>query len=241
MLDGTFNFRDVGGLPAGEGRVRRGVLYRSDALGGLTAAGLEMFARTPIGTVVDLRTQEEVDQRPDRLPGSREIELVHLPLLEGMARDAATRVPTLPGLYRQMAAHAGGTFARIAQYLTAEVDGRPEAVLVHCTAGKDRTGIAVAVLLDAAGADRDAILEDYASSGPNLAGEWAESMFARVRAMGVEVTPELEVLLAGSPVDAIDEALGWIDRERGGSAAYLAASGLSEPALETLRARLIDS
>ena len=95
-------------------------------------------------------------------------------------------------------------------------------MLVHCTAGKDRTGVAIALLLDAVGAERDAVVADYAASEANLSGAWADSMFAMIDAMGVPRTPTLDELIAATPPAAIEEALAWVDREHGGSAAYLA-------------------
>ena len=58
-------------------------------------------------------------------------------------------------------------------------------MLVHCTAGKDRTGVAIALLLDAVGAERDAVVADYAASEANLSGAWADRMFAMIDAMGI--------------------------------------------------------
>ncbi len=111
-------------------------------------------------------------------------------------------------------------------------------MLVHCTAGKDRTGVAVALLLDAVGAERDAVIADYSASEANLAGAWAARMFAMIDAMGVPRTPELDALIAATPPAAIEEALAWVEREYGGSAAYLRAGGLTEHELGALRSRL---
>ena len=95
---------------------------------------------------------------------------------------------------------------------------RCPAVLVHCTAGKDRTGVAIALLLDAVGAERTAVIGDYASSEANLSGAWAERMFTMIAAMGVPRTAALDELIAATPAAAIAEALAWVDREHGGSA-----------------------
>jgi protein-tyrosine phosphatase len=129
-------------------------------------------------------------------------------------------------------------FAELGRLVAA--DGQPQeaAVLVHCTAGKDRTGVAVALLLDAIGADRDAIIADYTSSEQNLSGEWAAGMFALLEMMGAPRTPQLDALIAATPSEAITEALDWVDREHGGSAAYLRSGGLTDRELAALRARL---
>lgn len=240
MLDGTYNFRDVGGLPAGAGRVRDGVLFRSDALSGLTAAGIEMLARSPIGTVIDLRSLEEIDENPDLLPQTRTIELIALPLLEGAARDAVAEATTLGALYAAMARTTGSCLVDLARLVLEERDGLADGILIHCAAGKDRTGFVIAVLLAAVGADREAIVADYAASQAHLSGEWAERAFDRVRASGVPLTPQLSALLAHSPAAAMADTLAYIDAEHGGADAYLRAHGLSADELTDLHDRLID-
>ena len=83
-IEGSFNFRDTGGMPlTSGGATRSGVLYRSDALSGLTPAGLEQVAATDIGVIVDFRTPMERMMAPDRLPATRAYRVVELALLEG--------------------------------------------------------------------------------------------------------------------------------------------------------------
>lgn len=257
-IDGLHNFRDTGGLPlAGGGESRRGVLFRSAALNGLTASGLEQLAATGIGVVVDFRTPHERLMAPNRLPASRPFEAIELSLLEGAMRQlaqqllrrdarptpeqvavAAASLPTLGNLYLGMLRHGAETFATLARLIAASRDDAPTAVLVHCTAGKDRTGIATALMLDAVGVEREAVVADYASSQDQLAGAWADAMVASVSAMGMPITPAMRTLLVGTPPTAIEQALAWTDAEHGGSAGYLMSAGLIEPELDGLRLRL---
>ena len=264
-IDGLHNFRDTGGIAlAGGGVVRSDVLFRSDALGALTPEGVEALAATPIGVVVDFRTPEERAMAPDRLPASRRVQLIELPLLEGAigqlagealssvdgTPDAAalaaamTRLPTLGDLYVGMLAHGAEAFAATARLVAAPaLDGRqphdePTAVLVHCTAGKDRTGVATALLLSAAGADREAVVADYAASAANLAGDWADGMLAMLTQFGIPLTPALETLVTGSPAEAIEQALDWVAAEHGDAGAYLQSGGLTDAELAALRERL---
>ncbi|MCC2031330.1 tyrosine-protein phosphatase [Microbacterium allomyrinae] len=262
MIEGLQNFRDTGGTPLdGGGATRSGVLYRSEALSALTPGGLDALAATDIGVIADFRTEVERGMAADRLPDSRPFRVVDLPLLEGaltgMAQQApkaddpnaadaaaaaiAAAVAQLPGLgdlYVSMLAGGAASFAALARLIAASTDDAPSAVLVHCTAGKDRTGVAVALMLDTAGADRDAVVADYASSAAHLAGAWADRMRAMVTAMGVPLTPTIDTLLTGTPAAAIEQALAWTD-ERGGAAAYLQSGGLTDSELEALRARLV--
>lgn len=262
LLEGSFNFRDVGGLPLTAGGVTRsGVLYRSDALSGLTAHGLEELADTAIGVIVDFRTPLERMMAPDRLPSTRPFRVVELALLEGALTglaqqamqattqggdpdaaaaavgDALAQLPSLGDLYISMLTHGAESFAELAR-LVAGGSGDESATLVHCTAGKDRTGVAIALLLDAVGVARDAIVADYAASEANLSGAWADGMFAMIGAMGVPRTASLDALIASTPPEAIEQALAWVEREHGGAAAYLRTGGLAETELSALRTRL---
>ena len=99
------------------------------------------------------------------------------------------------------------------------------AVLVHCTAGKDRTGVAIALLLDAVGADRSAVIDDYASSEANLAGAWAERMFAMIAAGRPACTGAGGARRGNARCCDHRGAARWVDREHGGSAGYFAPAG----------------
>lgn len=263
-LDGTFNFRDVGGLPlAACGTTRSGILYRSDALSGLSPEGLEQLAATDIGVVVDLRTAMERQMAPDRLPTARPFEVVELPLLEGAfagaaqqaaqaaaagpdgastatdaIADAVAQLPSLGDVYVSMLEHGADAFARVARLVAGATVDPPRAVLVHCSAGKDRTGITTALILDAVGVERAAIVDDYASSEANLAGAWADAMYAQVAKTGVPLTPAVKDLVATTPPPAIQQALAWVEANAGGTAQYLRSGGLTDDELSALRARL---
>lgn len=257
-IEGLHNFRDTGGTPlAAGGETRSGVLFRSDALNALTPAGVDALADTPIGVIVDLRTPDERAAAPDILPQTRPIRVIELSILEGaMAQMAqqfssaagpltgeqlaavAAQIPALDELYLGMLQHGADAFAEVARLVASSTDEAPSAVLVHCTAGKDRTGVATALLLDAAGADRGAIIADYASSQKNLAGAWADGMLQMIASFGLPLTPEITTVVTGTPAEAISSALDWVDAAHGGSAAYLQSGGLTDDELAALRARL---
>ena len=104
--------------------------------------------------------------------------------------DALTQLPSLGELYVSMLTHGAAAFAELARLVADRRGLRRRAVLVHCTAGKDRTGVAIALLLDAVGADRDAIVADYAASEANLSGAWADGMFAMIERDGRAAHPD---------------------------------------------------
>lgn len=261
-LDGTFNFRDTGGLPlAAGGTSTPGILYRSDALSGLTPEGLEQLAASDIGVVVDFRTPQERQMAPDRLPTSRPIHVVELPLLEGAVSGIAqqgaqslaqggdpaaaqkavaavlSQIPALGDLYVSMLEGGATSFAEFARLVAGATVDPPTAVLVHCTAGKDRTGVSTALVLDAAGVERSAVVADYASSQANLSGAWSEGMYAMVEKFGIPLTDQIRDLISGTPASAIEQAFAWIDGN-GGSAAYLQSGGLTDAELAALRKNL---
>ena len=262
-LEGTFNFRDTSGMPlAGGGTTTSGIFYRSDALSSLTPKGLEELAASDIGTIVDFRTPAERQMAPDRLPVSRTVHVVELPLLEGAvtglvqqglqstaqggdpearakAVDAVlAQIPSLGELYVGMLEHGATSFAELARLVANATENPPTAVLVHCTAGKDRTGVSSALILDAVGVERAAIVADYASSGANLSGEWAERMYGMVAQYGLPLTDQIRDLVAATPASAIERAFEWVDAQ-GGSAAYLQSGGLTGAELVALKGRLV--
>ena len=147
-------------------------------------------------------------------------------------------LPSLSDLYIGMLQHGASSFAQVARLISASTDEEPTAVLVHCTAGKDRTGVATALMLDAVGAERAAVIADYASSQENLAGAWADGMIQMVTSFGLPVTPELIQLITGTPPAAMRAALEWTDAGFGGAAGYLQSGGLTDDELAALRARL---
>lgn len=256
-IEGLYNFRDTGGMPLrGGGTTRAGVLFRSDALSALTTAGEVTLAATPIGVIVDFRTPEERQAAPDRLPTSRSFRSVDLSILAGATADMAKKfltqgpspspeaiaqamanMPTLAEMYVAILQTGGTAFVEVARLIAASSDDQPTAVLVHCTAGKDRTGIATALMLEAAGAERGAVIDDYAASQKNLEGAWADGMIHMVTSFGLPMTPAFRTLLTGTPPAAMEEALRWVD-QRGGAAAYLQAAGLTDAELAALRTRM---
>lgn len=235
--EGLSNFRDIGGLSAAGGSIRYGRLFRSDALMAMSSAGRTQFGEMGISTIFDLRSRVEVEQTQPMLDESTLADYVSLPLLEGAVHDTVTHVPTLTELYTDLVAEAGESFARIAEWVALRAAG---GVLVHCTAGKDRTGVAIALILDAVGVPRSETVRDYVVSAENLAGAWSERMLALVRQMGIVVTDAVEMVVCGTDADAMRATLAHVDAEYGGSREYFAAHGLEDETLTALRNSLVE-
>jgi protein-tyrosine phosphatase len=234
-LAGTYNLRDTGGYPAATGETRWGKLYRSDALHRLTDESREQFAALGIRLVVDLRDEAELASSPSRLDGLG-LTVVHTPIFAGAAPTAALADVTLEGLYRSMITDYGDNLAAAVRLIARSGD---EPVLVHCTAGKDRTGLVVALALRGAGTSREAVIADYAETEENLRGEWVDTMLERMTAGGYPGGRALRQIVSASPPELITAILDRIDEEYGSAAAYLLAHGLDEHDLELLKAVLV--
>lgn len=174
LFEGAPNFRDLGGHKAAHGqRVRRGRLYRSDALAQLTDADLERLAGLEIGLLYDLRCADERNRHPNRWPagttpeticGSDADELQALRVFDW--RDRIDDPNFVTDSARQWMLRAYAEMPRLfAGVLGSIIDrfGEPErpAALLHCTAGKDRTGFVSAILLLGLGVSHHDVFTDY--------------------------------------------------------------------------------
>ncbi len=221
------NLRDVRGLRTEDGRiVRRGVLYRSEVPHS-TRTDLAVW---PPATVIDLRSPREYTG-PHPLA---DVATIHsVPLGASLAPALAaeqTADPDLTWAYRHLTRDAAGEIARI----TALVASAPGPVLVHCTAGKDRTGIVVAVLLRAVGVRRADVVTDYLRTEANLPLLWAA-----LHAAGV--SPPRNRALLGVQAGALEAVLDEVEGAPGGVAGWLAAHGVSRVDLQRLSDRLLSA
>lgn len=235
-VPGTFNFRDVGGYPVDGGVTRSGKLFRSDGLHSLGDAGKAELRELGVKVVIDLRDDFETEAMPDDLEGL-DVEVLRLPVFEGSGASQSTIGATLDDLYDKIVFQHTDV---VVSALREIADTADEGVVVHCTAGKDRTGIVVALALLAVGVDRATVVDDYAQTQGYLAGDWLERMLTLVASHGVEVTPDLRVIMGGSPPEAMEAVIDRIVRRHGGVREYLLAAGLDELELAKLRAVLVD-
>jgi protein-tyrosine phosphatase len=232
-LPGTVNMRDIGGYPTSDGgTVRWRTLLRSDALSRLDDTGRAALAGFGLRTVVDLRTLEEAENAPSALDGAS-VRVFHIPALR--AEDFDGLPPELAEVYRCMVDNRGEALARAIGTLAA-ADALPG--LVHCSAGKDRTGVVVALVLDLLGVPDEIIAADYATSAVNLDTE-AAHVVSQIQAITGGYRVDLGLL--GSPPELILEALARVRGHAGSVASYLAGHGLPRDAIERLRRALVVS
>ncbi len=154
-LPGTRNLRDIGGYPSSGGRQTRWrTLYRTDALDMIPSASQAALVERGLRTVIDLRWPHEIAESPSVFATRAGIRYRSIPLLE----DDPIPEIGLAATYRLMLDERAPQLAAMTRTLL-EADGLP--AVIGCAAGKDRTGVAIALLLSAVGVSPDVIVADY--------------------------------------------------------------------------------
>ena len=228
-IDGVFNARDVGGMPAARGRIREGALLRSGSLVSATATGIAELERR-VSRIVDLRDGQELVEAPSAVTT---IETTHLPLFLGSVASFFDDDLSLEEMYRHLLESSGKRLVDAVRVIAAG-----DRTLVHCTVGKDRTGVTVALALSAVEADRDAVVDDYALTATLLPEERNRRITAFLRAQHPH--SENAVALATlSPAEVMAGMLDEIEAQWGSAADYLIANGLADDELAALRSTLI--
>jgi protein tyrosine/serine phosphatase len=253
-LEGAVNVRDLGGLPTEDGaRTAEGRLLRADNLQGLTPSDVtRLVDELGVGTVVDLRSSGEVElEGPGPLTKIEAVTHVHQSVLPeaGKATDAAAdgvlgfteRRARLLDLYPDdpvCAYYLGYMNDRpegVIGALRAIADA-PRAAVVHCAAGKDRTGVVVAMALSVAGVRREAIVDDYTASGERI-----DAIMDRLRASQTYAA-DLDKLPADAHAPRAETMVAFlqqVDERYDGVLAWLQAHGFDDSDVERLRTKLV--
>ena len=192
------NFRDFGGYRTQNGLiVKRGMLYRSGSLAKASDDDLAKLSSLGIRTVCDLRTHQERSNNPDRIPGNSNVKSIHIPIKVTMHNES--------GVISQLFALLFGEarrldYAQVAKQIYREyaVDFRPEfseiiklaaegsnlPILIHCTAGKDRTGLACGLIQLMLGVPLESVTQDYLLTNGRL-HEFKDAMLNRLRFLSI--------------------------------------------------------
>lgn len=248
-LEGAPNFRDLGGYRTEDGRwVRMGVLFRADELSHLTAEDLAVLAAVGVKTVADLRTVSERSRQPDKLP-PKAVHAIYDPSEDapiGVTQDSFGKVAG-KGRYDRVLIEANrqfvsdpGASAAFGKLMGHFATGANPTVF-HCTAGKDRTGWAAAVLLTALGVPRDTVMADYMLSADNLAEKNRIALPMMQQTPGLEdVSPaQLEALLTVRRA-YLQAGFDQVEKKYGSFDSYLHDGlGLTDAELEALRTRYL--
>lgn len=236
-LQGATNFRDLGGYPGHGGRpLRWRRLFRSDHLAGLTEADHAALAGLGLARSFDFRGVDERAATPYQLPGVVQHPLSIEPTVVQRMQDmvaagqqltASVAVDLMQDLYRALVNDQAHRFAELfEQLLAAEAP-----VVFHCTAGKDRTGFAAALILSALGVPRDLVVQDYLLTN---------QYFRHAPPTDSDTPAEALAVLWRVEPGFLDAALQVVDTDHGGIERYLRQRlGLSPSALEALAARYL--
>ena len=257
-LEGGRNFRDLGGYKTSDGKtVKWGKLYRSGVLTNLTEADYHYLENRDIATVVDFRSTEERASEPTNW---RAGEVDHLTWNYEMMADweaefgKVLRTPGFTrqdlvglmdrgyvGLVQQQTPHYKAMFERLIE--------SDDALLFHCSAGKDRTGIGAALILTALGVDRDTIEQDYLLTNEVIKNtkhdlmelpEDATDKQKQMYAFFAQLPPEVRDVLAGVEASWLESAFAEMEREYGSVDGYIQqALDVDAQELALLKARYL--
>ena len=258
--DGLANLRDVGELPTEDGgKILPGRLLRSDNLQDLSERDVEVLLGLGLTDVVDLRSDYEIEvEGPNRLTGHESVRIHTHSMFrewrEGIGEDKPdVRPEVLPAealpwvdleprvdLDNDMAAVYFSYFVDRPDSVLAAlraIGEAPGAVLVHCAAGKDRTGTIVALALLLAGAEREAVIADYAASS-----ERAEAVVNRLMGSATYVDNLRDRPLSThlSRPESMSALLDHVEESYGGVAELLSGMGWTEDDTNRIRAKLRD-
>lgn len=223
------NARDLGGLPtAGGGAIRRGALVRTDDLRHLTPEGKAAVKAYGVTRVVDLRNVEELERWPNPFAGDaayahRAVAPTPLEPIEDLAADYVRMVDLHAGLF--------------AAALASIAEAPPGGVAVHCSGGKDRTGVVTALALAVAGVDDAYIVADYVATGERL-DLVNERNFPKNDPEALERAIRLHGRMDAAVLTGM---LGHLAETYGGTEGYLRQGGLTSGQLDALRTRLVES
>jgi protein-tyrosine phosphatase len=241
-LEGADNVRDLGGLPvAGGAWTRHGVLLRSGTLQDLTDVDVAVLVnRVGLRTVVDLRLHDEARREGSALRGVPGITYHSLPLWSADRIRADAVADTGMDVVDHYVAFLEGSAECVVA--SARVFAAPDSLpaVFHCAAGKDRTGVLAAVILDAVGVTADAIVTEYA-----LTEQRIEAIRARLARLETYRRMRAVAQAQGRGVMAANEGtmrrfLSHLREAYGGGAGYLGAHGFSDEELAALKRALVD-
>jgi len=237
-IPGTFNLRDIGGYRTADSHVTRWQqVFRSDSLHALPPGGQTMLLQTGLRTVIDLRRPDEVAAEPDVIARHPQIDYHELPILQAPVSsetDHALRgAESLEDVYRGILDRFQMPLSQIFQTIA---DAAEAPLLVHCSVGKDRTGLVIALLLDLVDVPPVTIVEDY-----TMTKELIEPLrpVSYQKAMDAGLNMPRHDRMMECRAETMVTMLDHLHTRYGGSANYLRRIGLSDAQIAAIRARLV--
>jgi len=240
--EGCRNARDLGGYRTMDGRMTRwGAITRSDTPSALTATGQAALVAYGIRAIIDLRRPDELNRSPNPFaaPNGHGIAYANLSLSD--PEEAVTSVHytsltddhTLVNDYREKLERSASRIAAIMSAIARATEG---GVLIHCAAGKDRTGLVCALLLGLVGVDRETIAADYALSARV---RWPEDAEWLANGPGERADRERALERWSARAEVMGEIVEQWEEQYGSAEEYLLRAGVTEGDIWYLRTRLI--
>ncbi|WEV73903.1 tyrosine-protein phosphatase [Bifidobacterium sp. ESL0798] len=241
-IDGVPNSRGIGGYPTADGhKLRGGLFFRTAGLNFLGEHGIADLHRLNVKEVVDLRDPLEIEQWPYTLPD--DIHVDRVPLLKttmtenGGMKNVAKGID-MAEMYHDIVFGSAEQIVLILRKLLKD-DGHP--MLIHCTAGKDRTGITAGILMSLLGVSDDMVVSCYAQSGANLGDAFKKAVLSGLTSdeKGVGQITAAQTAMLASPPELMRGVLVGIKSEYGDVEQYCLQNGMSADEVAGLRALFV--
>ena len=256
-LKGTTNTRDIGGYVTSDLRtLRHGQIIRSENLSRLTASDFQKLEEMGLKTVIDLRTDKEHDQAPTVWLGDNPPQFHHFPIGDSenewfnsqrkmIKRNRFTEEQAHEHMvegYRMIAEVGPPSYEKL---MAVVMDESNWPVLIHCNAGKDRAGVAVTLLLEALGVDRETIMNEFLLTNELGRMEEKAALIAKKRKasrsgtkLGRSPSADAWFQIVGVQAEMLEAFYASVDEEYGSMDAFLTELGLDEEARNSLVASL---
>ncbi|MDF7664485.1 tyrosine-protein phosphatase [Bifidobacterium sp. ESL0763] len=242
-IDGVPNARGIGGYPTADGHtVRDGLFFRTAGLNFLGEHGVDDLHRLGVKEVVDLRDPLEIEEWPYTLPDDIHVDRVPLlktdPSADGDLKEMTAKGIDMAEMYHDIVFGSAEQIVLILRKLLTD-DGHP--MLIHCTAGKDRTGITSGILMSLLGVSDDMVVSCYAQSGDNLGAAFKKAIMAGLvgDGDGVGQISAAQTAMLASPPELMRTVLAGIKKEYGSVERYCLCNGMDASEVEALRAMFL--
>lgn len=229
-VSGSFNTRDLGGYRTERGNLAWRKTFRSANMAHVDQIGIATLKQLGVTRVIDLRSQKEREAEPDPFGAEDGIDLISISLFDNLNPRELPHGDVLLSLYIQALQTQGSVFVEILRTITES----PDAVLFHCTAGKDRTGLIAALLLSLAGVAEEDIIFDYALTADRIA-PLLESFEKTAETLKLNKTDYMPMLECNP--STMRQTLDWLEANFQNAKSYVKSHGFTEADLTQLQKR----
>lgn len=234
-FEACFNFRDIGGYPAADGRlVQWGRYYRAGRQDRMTPEDMARARELGIKTQIDLRTSGEIEEQTRGPLESFGAQYHHIPVIPDGGMDRLAQIVGDTGIsgkrYLGYLELGSETWLRLFDLFAA---AQQHPLLIHCTAGKDRTGVSTAFLLSVLGVDRAVIEADYVMTNQDVLRQL--NFLEAADALPHGMTRAQLAPIAGVPESAMGDFLDGLDARWGGAIGYLKEIGVTDHQMASVR------